>query len=161
MHNGHGYGCTIYMNIDMQHGHGHTKWTRTWNIDMVINHRPGHAAWTCHEALTWTCSMDMDIDIHHGLAVWTWTYTMDMHLGNRMHLGHRHVPGTETCNGDRGYGSTYLRLDTSTKPKMVNYWWCWPHHKKQKLYLKKIYKLYLTKICFKPSYTDILKISEK
>jgi hypothetical protein len=22
-----------------------------------------------------------------------------------------------------GYGSTDLRLDTSTKPKMVNYWW--------------------------------------
>ncbi len=60
-----------------------------------------------------------------------------------------------------GYGSTDLRLDTSTKLKMVNYWWYWPHHKKKNLYLNYIYKLYLTKILLKPSYTDILKILEK
>jgi hypothetical protein len=60
-----------------------------------------------------------------------------------------------------GYGSTDLRLDISPKLKMVNYWWYWPHHKKKNLYLNYIYKLYLTKIFLKPSYTDILKILEK
>ncbi len=34
-------------------------------------------------------------------------------------------------------------------------------HKKQNLYLNHSYRLYLTKIFFKPSYTDILKILEK
>ncbi len=60
-----------------------------------------------------------------------------------------------------GYGSTDLRLDTSTKLKMVNYWWYWLHHKKKNLYLNNIHKLYLTKIFFKPSCIDILKILEK
>jgi hypothetical protein len=55
----------------------------------------------------------------------------------------------------KGHGSTDLRLDTSTKLKMVNYWWYRPHHKKQHLYLNNIYKIYFTKIFFKPSYTDV------
>ncbi len=60
-----------------------------------------------------------------------------------------------------GYGSTDLRLETSTKLKMVNYQWYRPHNKKQNLFLNNLYKLYLTKILFKPSYTDILKILGK
>ncbi len=60
-----------------------------------------------------------------------------------------------------GYGSTDLRLDTSTKLKMVTCWWYWHHHKKQNLYLNNIYKLYLTKVFFKPSCADILKILKK
>ncbi len=54
-----------------------------------------------------------------------------------------------------------LRLDTSTKQKMVNCWWYWPHHKKQNLYLNNMYKLYLSKVFLKPSYADILKIFKK
>jgi hypothetical protein len=59
-----------------------------------------------------------------------------------------------------GDGSIDLRLDKSTKLKMENYWGDWHHHKKQNLYFYNKYKLDLTKIFFKPLYTDILKILE-
>jgi hypothetical protein len=47
-----------------------------------------------------------------------------------------------------GYGSTDLRLYTSTKLKMVNYWFYSLMHKKRNLYLNDIKKLYFAKIYF-------------
>ncbi len=54
----------------------------------------------------------------------------------------------DTPKSETGDGSTDLQLDTSTKLKMVSYWWYRPKHKKKNLYLNNICKLYLTEIFF-------------
>jgi hypothetical protein len=46
------------------------------------------------------------------------------------------------------YGSTDLRLYTSAKLKIVNYWLYSLMHNKQNLYVNNIQELYLTKIYF-------------
>jgi hypothetical protein len=61
----------------------------------------------------------------------------------------KNLPTTTPLSpGWDGYGSTDLRLYTSTQLKIVNYWFYSLKHKKQNLYLNKIQKLYLAKIYF-------------
>ncbi len=52
------------MYIDMQHEHGHAKWTRIMDMNMNIEQRHGQGGTT-----TWICSVDtdmaVDMDIYH------------------------------------------------------------------------------------------------
>jgi hypothetical protein len=56
------------MNADIKHGRGHAActWTLSCSIDIVMQHRHGHVAWT--GLAVWTCSMDFEMQNRLGHA---------------------------------------------------------------------------------------------
>jgi hypothetical protein len=93
--------CSMDTNMQNERRNLHAAWTwtskgiKTWtrSMDMEMQHRPGHAAWTL------SCSTDLNMHQGHGDAQRTCTWIMDLDT-DHIHTSTVHAPCTWTCITD-------------------------------------------------------------